>query len=283
MGCDLIVNADDLGMSEAVNHGILSAHRDGIVTASSLMAGGEAFAHALDLLAATPTLDVGVHLTLVDGRPVLAPGRVASLTGRDGRFHRDAASFVGRYVTGRIRLAEVRAELEAQLARVADAGLKPSHLDGHQHLHVLPGIWPIACDLARRFGIEAVRRPREGPQVLQFALGAGIGRLAQMLVLGSFCLRPVPRPLRAADRFAGFAFGGGLDRARLLALIELLPEHGSVELMCHPGLDPPAARAGHHAYRPADELAALTDPAVRDRIGARGIRLIGFRDLAAGE
>lgn len=281
MGCDLIVNADDLGLSKATNAGIIAAHCEGIVTATSLMAVGSAFAHAVDLLKATPSLDLGIHLTLVEERPILSADHLPSLTGGTGRFPRDAFVFTARYLTGRIRLAEIRSELAAQIEAVLSAGLTPSHLDSHQHLHLLPGIWQTTCELARRFGIKAVRRPRERPQAWHRALGAGAGRLAQMTVLGAFCLQPVPEDLRAPDRFTGFAFGGGLDRERLLATLDHLPKHGGCELMCHPGHDDPASPYRHWGYQSARELAALTAPAVRDRIVARSIRLISFRDLSA--
>lgn len=281
MGCALIVNADDLGLSEAINAGVIDAHHNGIVTAASLMAVGGAFADAVARVKATPTLDLGVHLTLVEERPLLDPARLASLVDACGRFPPNAFAFTRSYLAGRIRRAEIRAELEAQIACVIDSGLKPSHLDSHQHLHLLPGIWQTTCALALRFGIGALRRPRERPRRRHHALGAGLGRLAQMATLAGFCLQPLPKGLRAPDRFAGFAFGGGLDRTRLLAILDHLPVHGSCELMCHPGHDDPATRYAHWAYRPAEELAALTDAQVRARIAGRGIRLIGFRDLPA--
>ncbi len=117
----LVVNADDFGVSERVNSGIVHAHREGVVTATSLMAVGRAFEHAVRLARAVPDLDVGVHLTLVAERPLRPEGR--SLTGTDGRFPPGAGAFTLGWLTGRIRRADVEAEWSAQIERVLASGI----------------------------------------------------------------------------------------------------------------------------------------------------------------
>src|SRR4029079_6807551 len=161
-GARLIVNADDFGLSEAVNRAVIEAHEHGIVTSTSIMAGGSAFEHAAALATRTPTLDVGVHLTLTEQQPVAES--VPSLVGADGQFAPHATDFAKRWLRGTIALADVRTELDAQIRRVRAHGVRPTHLDGHQHVHVLPGIARVVAELAREHGIRAVRVPTERPR-----------------------------------------------------------------------------------------------------------------------
>ena len=178
----LVVNADDFGVSERVNSGIVHAHREGVVTATSLMAVGRAFEHAVRLARAVPDLDVGVHLTLVAERPLRPEG--SSLTGTDGRFPPGAGAFTLGWLTGRIRRADVEAEWSAQIERVLASGIRPSHLDSHQHVHVLPGLLDLARELAARYGIPFVRVPVEGWRLDRPITLHGISRL-----LGAGALR----------------------------------------------------------------------------------------------
>jgi chitin disaccharide deacetylase len=274
----LIVHADDFGLSEAVNRAVVAAHENGIVTATSLMACGDAFEHAVALAKACPTLDVGVHLTLTEQRPAAALETVQSLVGPDGAFAPHAVQFTKRYLRGEIVLAEVRTELDAQIRRVLDHGLTPSHLDGHQHVHVLPGIARIVAELAGVFGIRAVRCPAERLRTYMLKDFASGKRVLEQLVLGGLSVLAPLRALRRVDGFVGFYFGGRLDERNLRTVLEHLPARRTIELMCHPGLDDPASRYGHWNYAWAAETAALSSPRIRALLDARGVRLIGYRD-----
>jgi hopanoid biosynthesis associated protein HpnK len=276
-GARLIVNADDFGLSEAVNRAVIEAHEHGIVTSTSIMAGGSAFEHAVALAARCPTLDVGVHLTLTEQRPVAES--VPSLVGADGRFAPHATDFAKRWLRGTIALADVRTELDAQIRRVRAHGVRPTHLDGHQHVHVLPGIARVVAELAREHGIGAVRVPTERPRSYMLKDRAGAKRLVEQIALGTLgSLSPLKR-LRRVDRFVGFYFGGRLNEQNLRTVLERLPAGKTVELMCHPGLEDPASPYGHWHYSWAAETAALTSPRIRELIGAHGVRLIGYRDV----
>ena len=174
----LIVNADDFGLHAAVNAGIAIGHREGIITSASLMAGGGAFDDAVRIAGECPRLGIGVHLTLVGGgRPVLPPAQVSSLLDGQGCFLMGHPAFIARYLAGRIKLCEVEAELTAQVEKVCVAGVTPSHLDSHQHLHVLPGIFAIAKKLALRFSVGSMRRPAE-PLAFFGGLQLSAGRIA---------------------------------------------------------------------------------------------------------
>ena len=138
----LITNADDFGFTRDVNEGIVHAHRQGILTATTLMATGAAFDHAVGLARENPQLDVGVHLVLVgsEGYPATVARLVASL--------------------GRIRIYD---ELARQIGKVVDAGIRPTHLDTHKHTHLLPPVLEAIARLAKEFKIPWVRRPLASP------------------------------------------------------------------------------------------------------------------------
>jgi chitin disaccharide deacetylase len=279
----LVVNADDFGVSERVNSGIVRAHRQGIVTATSLMAVGRAFEHAVRLSLETPALDVGVHLTLVAERP-LRPD-ASSLAGPDGRFPPGAGAFTLGWLTGRIRRAEVAAECSAQIERVLASGIRPSHLDSHQHVHVLPGLLDLARELAGRHGIPFVRVPLEGRRLDRPLTLHGVARLLGAGALGAFAAlsalwRPGP-PGQRPPRFLGFHDGGRLDEVRLRRLLAGLKAGGVYELMCHPGLAPEEEDLRRWGYAHEAELQALTSPTVRAELDALGIHLCSFKDLTS--
>jgi hopanoid biosynthesis associated protein HpnK len=276
-GARLIVHADDFGLSEAVNRGVLAAHENGIVTSTSIMAGGAAFEHAASLASRCPSLDVGVHLTLTEQRPVA--DSVPSLVDADGRFAPHATRFAARYLRGEIALADVRAELQAQIRRVREHGIAPTHLDGHQHVHVLPGIARVVAELARENGIRAVRVPAERLRAYMLKDRARAKRVAEQLAIGALSALAPLAPLRRVDRFVGFYFGGRLNEQNLRTVVVHLPTRGTAELMCHPGIEDPASPYGHWGYSWAAETAALTSPGIRALLAERGVRLIGYRDI----
>ena len=275
----LIVNADDFGISEAVNHGIVDAHRRGIVTSTSLMANGRAFEHAVRLAKDCPTLDVGVHLTLTEEQPVAAGPATAALVDAGNRFPPHLFHFAARYARGRIPLAAVRAELDAQIRRVLQHGIVPSHLDGHQHVHVLPGVARVVAELANAHGIRTVRYPAERVRGYMLRNLRSARRLAEQVALGMFCALSPLRELRRTDDFAGFYFGGRLDEANLATVLAGLPAGRTTELMCHPGEDDPRGNYGHWHYSWSAERDALQSPRIRELVAARGVHLISYRDL----
>lgn len=282
MPCRLVVHADDFGQSESINKGILRAFQDGILTSASLMPGGAAFDSAVSICREHPHLDVGIHLTLVEERPVSAPDCVPSLISRELRLHDSHKSFLRRYFRGAIRVEEIEHELDAQLRKVLDAGLAVSHLDSHQHLHVLPGVNAIAERLARRYGISAIRYPRERVRAYMLKRGFGsTGRLVQLGALNGICAFVGRSSLVTTDEFAGFFFGGRLNKSNLKDLIQSLPASGSCELMCHPAIEGDETTIQSKGYRRDRELEALTDDEIRAQLQIRGIELVSFRDLVS--
>ena len=259
----LIVNADDFGRAAGVNAGILQAHRNGIVTATTLMVGAPASEEAGRIAKSTPSLDVGVHLTLTYGRPVTDPDRVPSLVEPGGAFPRDPAAFLGQ---DRAARDEALIEYRAQHARAADLlGRAPTHLDTHHWLHDEPALeWAIIA-LARETG--AAVRPHDDAQR---------GRLRAAGV-------------QTVDRYRrDFQHAGHVDVPTLVRILEEIGtdqidgrSESVTELGCHPGEpDHELERTSAYAALRVTELATLTDPRVRAAIEPNRIRLVTYAELS---
>jgi hopanoid biosynthesis associated protein HpnK len=279
----LIVNADDFGLCESVNLGVVQAHRHGVVTSASLLATGDAFDHAAALARHHPALDLGVHLALTQTKPLSPPEEISSLVDRSGRFRATWPAFLNRYLRGAIHGNEVETELRAQIERVRRADITPSHLDSHQHLHMLPGILPIVARLAVEYNIGAIRFPRQTRTVGAWS-PLRLPRALQHAALRSVCRlgRPTIRAngLLAPDDFRGFS-EGGLWNSQSLArtFADLRP--GLTEVCCHPGADDSIDEGLHWGYLWEQELAALTSPEVAAALAQNGITLTTYRDRLA--
>jgi hopanoid biosynthesis associated protein HpnK len=268
----LIVNADDLGLHAGINAGALRCHEQGIVTSVSVSPNGVAFEEASRLLRGAPELDVGVHLTLVGEVPLSEPGTLPSLA-PDGRLPSGYATLFRRLLLRRVSEAEVERELSLQLARVQAAGLRVSHLDSHQHVHLHPALLPVVIRVAQRFGVKGLRAASRllATSGMKPALISLFARRGQSRVRAA--------GLRSPDAFVGLADTGRLDEARLLRLLARLPR-GTSELVCHPGAgDASIASAYPWGFRWDDEAAALTSPVVREALGRERIELVTYRDL----
>lgn len=258
----LIVTADDFGQAAEVNAAVMIAHRDGILTAASLMVGAPAFADAVALAHATPSLGVGLHLTLVDGVPVLPPGDVPGLIDAQGRFRDDMVRAGMAFAfSSRVR-AQLEAEITAQFEGFAATGLRLDHVNAHKHFHLHPVIAALIVRIGQRFGMRGVRAPIEPAGVLRTAEpGANVG--ADVATPWALLMR---RQLRRAgllvpDAVFGLRWSGHMTPARVAALIDALPP-GLNEIYLHPATSD--SFAGHGpGYAHVNELAALTDPAVR--------------------
>lgn len=261
----LIVTADDVGLHRGMTDGALQAHEAGIVTACSVVANGAAFHHAVERLRDHPRLSVGVHLTLVEERPV-APD-VDSLVGAGGLLHGSYYDFVPRYFARRIRIDDVEREFRAQIEAILGAGITLQHANGHQHLHLLPRIFTLVQRLAEEYRIPYVRIVDEkkhgrGLRHTSVSVLSRLGRAARTRAR-----------LRTNDRTIGVTHAGHMSTSALIALLDDVD--GLTELVCHPGLnDAELHQAYDWAYEWEAETAALCDPALRDAIASRGIDLV---------
>jgi chitin disaccharide deacetylase len=239
----LIVTADDVGLHRGMTEGAIRAHRQGIVTACSISANGRDFDDAIARLRDVPTLEAGIHLTLVEER-ALTTGQPMPTTYRQFVFSSK----------------DVEAELRAQIERMLQTGLRITHCNGHQHLHQWPSVFAIVKRLAAEYGIGYVRRVRDR--------GGRAGVLRRMAV----------RALNALGREGTNDRTIGVAQAGHLTDIEPLLDHveGITELVTHPGVA--VDGYAHWRYDWDSETRALCDPALREAISRRGIELIAPSD-----
>jgi hopanoid biosynthesis associated protein HpnK len=279
----LIVNADDWGLTPAVNRGVVRAFRDGIVTSASLLVTGSAFENAVALARENLKLNVGLHLALVEERAVLGRDVLPTLVDETGRFPRTSAEFIRRAVLGRISWHEVEREVAAQIALFQKTGLRLSHVNSHQHLHIFPPVYQIVRRLTRVMENVWIRNPagpwRKSPDT-------SLGRWMQRLGLNLTCLAarglhdgsqpPMP------DGLCGFEVSGCLTPSALEHILRRIP-HGLYELICHPGEDDAdtQTRYSHWGYRWAEELETLTAPKTRLILEEHGIVLTSFGQASA--
>ena len=268
---DLVVTADDFGVDLAVNEAIEIAHREGVLTAASLMVSGKAAGDAVARARRLPTLGVGLHLVLVDGRPVLPPAEVPALVDDRGEFRKNMALAGLRFALSPSARRQLEAEIEAQFAAFAATGLPLDHVNAHKHFHVHPVIGRMVIDAARRHGACAIRAPIEPGR------RRGAARLA-VAFARRLWHRAIRAGLTAPERVFGLADSGHMDTVRTGSAVARL-SHGLNELYLHPATrdDWP----GHaYGYRYRAELDALIAPATRAAISAQGGRLGRFADFA---
>jgi len=270
----VIINADDFGWSRGVSAGIVEAHVNGVLTSTTLAANMPAAADCLDMLKDAPALGVGVHLNVAQGPTLSKLGR--RLAGPDGLMNRTAVGVIKACLFRPWLLAAVEAEFDAQIRWVIDHGIRPTHLDSHRHAHAFGPIARIVERLARRYGIDCIRRPIEKlPPGDWPATTAKARRVAWMVGL-AWRLGRHDATLFPATGTLGIAHTGQIDSTYLIqAAASAQP--GITEIMTHPGhpedLDPSQTRllGGRR-----QELAALCDPAVRESFARQGIKLVHY-------
>ncbi len=265
----LIVNADDFGFTRDVNRGIVEAHLRGILTATTLMANGDAFDDAVRLAHEHPTIDVGCHLVLVQGTSLL----------RAGTLLPSSVSELIQAVL--LRRIDPYAELKPQIERILQAGIDPLHLDTHKHTHLLPPILDAVARLSQEYKIPWVRRPFDLPLEAghvpwsKRALNRGL-----RIVRSRLHRKLAQHGCRTTDNFAGFQWTGRYRAEQLIALLDLLPE-GSTEFMTHPGYCTNELRSSPTRLKESreEELRALTDERVKTALSRADIILLGYRNL----
>jgi hypothetical protein len=277
----LIVNADDYGRSPGVSRGILQAHREGIVTSTTVMINQPGVEPQLAEALACSDLGIGLHLVFTAYRPILPPGMLPGLVDAEGLFLPQHTLWAKAET---ISPHHLRAELSAQIERfVALASRLPDHLDCHHFVHLYPPFFQAYADLAAQFHLP-LRVPlppetdfRKAVGTLSFLEGFPRDLVRGMIVTDSALLQA--RHLAYPDRFIGTFFGrNALTLENLLRLLESLPE-GISELMCHPGHSDAALAASTYRRERELELSLLTHPAVRQRLMELGIQMVTFGAL----
>lgn len=279
----LIINADDFGLTSGVNRAVLEAHKNGVLTSTTLMARGGKFSEAAQMVTQAPQLSVGCHVVLVDGTPVLDPSRIPSLTVTQSRarFRDSLKRFALLAACGKLDSVQIEAEVTAQIRKLQAAGIQVSHLDSHKHTHMFPVVLKGILQAARNCGVRAIRNPFEP---LVFASVRHWKRQFQLRLLRRFRSN-FQKALQDAsvitpDGCIGIAVTGGLTEQTFKDLIEHLPD-GTWEFVSHPGYNDTELDGVKTRLRASreKELAILTSPQVKEALQRQGIQLISYRDL----
>jgi chitin disaccharide deacetylase len=280
----IIITGDDFGLALPVNEAIVEAHQKGILTTASLMVGADFSRDAVERARQCPALKVGLHLTLVEGRPILPPDKVPDLVDARGAFstHLARAGFRFFFMPG-VR-KQLEAEIRAQFEAFLKTGFILDHVNAHNHMHIHPTVLGLLLKVGKDYGLKAVRLPNESPVLSWKASRKSLGsRLSSWAFLYPWVTR-MKRTLRKANiRYNDFLFGmsdGGSMTADLtLRMVRNLPE-GISEFCFHP-----ATRRCSEIdrtmplYRHEDELRALTDASLRQALRATGAQRVAFSDL----
>lgn len=278
----LIINADDFGLHKTINSGIIKGFQGGVITSTSIMPTACDFDHAVNLALQNPHLGVGIHLTLVGETPVCSLKKVRSLITAQDQFFSKYPHFLWRFITQQIRLTEIKTEFSAQIEKVIQAGITLTHLDSHQHLHILPGIIDIVIELAKHYKIAAIRIPDEAyffTGKFPFSYGRIIARNGLTLLARAARRKGREHGIQMPDHFFGMLAGGNLSEEYLLNIIEILPS-GTSEIMIHPGEDDGELESQFcWNYNWQAELSAITSPHVTQSIQRNKVRLISFGEL----
>jgi chitin disaccharide deacetylase len=286
----LVVNADDFGMTEGTNRAIIDAHQKGIVTSTSLLANGQSFDHAVELAKANPTLGVGVHLTLSEGRPIDDMARmIVFVPGVEaGHFPLGNSPYVKALLTNKLPHKNIMREFKSQILKITRTGIKPTHIDGHKYIHLLPRIADIVAEVADVYGIPFVRLPRPADSI-----GSMLGkptRVPGMLALAGMSALAYPLVKRAerriANRFVGFSDTGRLTLDKLRSLLRK-PRAGITEVVCHPAYRSAQLQSllskGYEwieGYNFEEETAAVTSADLRRELEAAGWKLVNFGQIS---
>lgn len=278
----LIVNADDFGLHEQINKGISKGFQEGFITSASLMWSAPAYQDAVVTAMENPGLGMGIHLTLIGSiATVLPKSRIKSLLDGAGLFLPDYMVFARRFYSGKIKSDEFEAELRAQIERALASGLRITHLDSHQHLHVFPDILEIVLGLCLEYKIGAVRIPRE-----DYLFCGGFNAKGRFFARGglSFFAARAAKSVRDTgilypDHFFGMLAGGNLNELFVKNIILALPE-GTSEIMTHPGLKTAELAAKFRwDYHWEDELEAFLSAENKNLLKQQNVALTDFGGL----
>lgn len=275
----LIVTADDFGLSKSISEGIVRACREGIVTSINFLPTGPSFEETLYLIKDLKLQEIGAHLSLTETAPVTYPGQIPTLVTRSGRFHKSYMDFFLNLFLKKISREDIVLELRNQLERVKKIGIPITNLTSHEHIHMMPGLLEIFVSLAREYSIPFVRYPHADKLVRPLRLNKFF-KLSLLLSLEKNMGYVIEKEgLRVTDHFIGFLDSGNLNEEVLIRLLNKL-EDGVTEMVCHPGfLSPELLDKCIFHLNCEGELAAMTSRRVKKFIQDNGIILTTFGNI----
>ena len=226
----LIVNADDFGLHESINEAIENAHRQGILTSTSLVVNGEAFEHAVEIAKRNRDLGVGLHLTLIGEQPVALPHRIKSIVDAGGRLYENHKQLCIKILRKEVLLKDIIVEIEAQFDKFYKTGFAPTHLDSHRHLHLFPPIFNSIKPVLQKYNIKRMRYLN----IPCFEFNRG-NYFKKIMALFFKCFSLLnKKKYKHQDFFFGFFDSGHLDKDYLVYLLRKL-KPGITEINFHPG------------------------------------------------
>jgi len=280
----VIITGDDFGLALPVNEAIAEAHRRGVLTAASLMVGASAAADAVERALRLPTLRVGLHVVLVEGRPVLLPEQVPALVDAHGEFSCRLVRAGFNFLSGPGVRRQLEAEIRAQFEAFRRTGLPLDHVNAHNHMHLHPAVLGLILKVGREYAARAVRLPFEPPLLSWRASRKALSqRLAFALFLAPWLKLMRVRLRRAGmksnERVFGMTDSGRMTVDLVLRLVKLLPD-GVTEIYFHPATRRcPEIVRNMPDYHHEEEFKALIDPAFSDVLAQVGAERIAFADL----
>jgi chitin disaccharide deacetylase len=278
-----IVNGDDFGFSQGVNQAILMAHKQGILTSTSLMIAGDASEAAIALAKAYPSLGVGLHLVTICGRAILPPDQIPHLVDRLGQFSTSPIQAGLKYQFNAAARHELQLEIRAQLEAFRQTGLPLSHVDGHLHMHCHPVILNILIDLAQEFDIRVIRLPFEELSLtLQCDRSQVWSKAINWLVFSQLRRYGESRlnaaGVRYTDRVYGLLRTGQMTEAYLNALVPKI-QANYIEIYAHPAIPLPGELLNGPLGSGPKELDALLSQQVKETLLNSGLALTNFVHL----
>ncbi len=276
----MIINADDFGLCEGVNKAVAQAHSKGVLTSATLMANTPATDKAIAIAEQMPSLGVGIHLNLTEGRPISSDPLVEPLINEKGEFKYSVYKLAAKSAMSERLLSAIEMELTAQIEAIINKGIKPTHLDSHKHFHCFGPIYKIVCSLAEGFGIGAIRWPWE-PATVCSGDWPRVGTAARIRAL---LLRQMTLNCQKADSrfiknniFFGAAHTGRIDGA-FWEEMGRTQFAGTAEVMTHPGYAQGLENTRLVGQREA-ELKWLCEPKTKEILSGAGIELIHYGQI----
>lgn len=269
----VIVTADDFGLSSEVNRAVVNAHQTGILTCASLMISAPFAGQAVALARKCPGLRVGLHLVLVDGLSILAPGEIPRLVSRSGRFPSRPSSAGVKYYFSSAARHQLMRECEAQIEAFLSTGLALDHLNSHHHLHIHPTIAGIVLRMARKYRVPAVRLPLQEMRSLRSTITP---LMLFFMLPWSLRLRRQLRRQRIThnDAIIGLSETGCMDETNWLRAIPRI-KPGITEIFCHPAM----GNGGSRSVAPMSEYHALLSEKVKYSLAQARVDLTTFSEV----
>jgi len=280
---ELVVNADDFGLSKGINQGVTRLLEKDILGAVSVIAGGESVNQALDILKRYPNLKVGVHLYLTMVRPLSEKKEISSLLNKAGLFDNNMYRFLFRYFFTGIKKEHLVKEFRAQIEKIRKAGFKISHLDSHQYVHMLPRIFKVMIMLSKEYNIPFIRLPFTPLDRRFISNKANLSRKIWQLILNILGIIYRPSIKRAGMEeqplSLGFLNNGHLTEEAIRNVFSSLGG-GRHELVCHPGTR--ACKQEKYTkdwgYQWEEELKLLTSGLIREQADLNSVKLLNFKE-----